>query len=154
ISVGGSRAGEGEMAIDNSAGPAKGDIYIAHGDGNIQIFSAAGDEIGELTSETGQPWGEACGVAVDTSGNVYVGLYSSHVNKYVPPATLATAADYSGSLWEVQSVCTLAADSTGNVFVDTWPAGPVTRYEASQFNALETPAIGQQVDETGSTLAT
>jgi hypothetical protein len=151
--VGGAGQSEGEIAVDSSVGPAKGDIYLAHASGNILIYNAAGEKVGELTEAAGKPWGEACGVAVDTSGDVYVGLYGSHVNKYVPAANPVTDADYVGSWWGVSEVCNVAADSAGNAFVDSWASGPVTRYVASQLNTLETPAVGQVVDAKGSTLA-
>jgi hypothetical protein len=152
--VGGAGSGENEIAVDNSSGPARGDIYVAHGTReNVLIFSAAGQQIGELTEEAGKPWGEACGVAVDGSGNVYVGLYGSHVNEYTPTASPVTGANYAGSLSEVNSVCNIAANAAGDVYVDSWSSGPVTRYEASQFNSLEIPAVGQLLDTGGSTLA-
>jgi Tol biopolymer transport system component len=152
--VGGAGGGEGEIAVDNSSGPAKGDIYVAHAtSANVLIYNAAGLQVGELTEEAGKPWAEACGVAVDRSGNVYVGLYGSHVNKYTPTANPVTDVDYAGSLSELSGVCNIAANAAGDVYVDIWSAGPVTRYEASQFNSLEIPAVGQRLDAGGSTLA-
>ncbi len=142
---------EGEIAVDSSSGPAKGDIYIAHATSNIGIYNAAGEKIGELTEEAGDPWGEACGVAVDSSGNVYVGLYFEHVNKYAPSASPATDADYVSSMAGLAGVCNVAADSTGNVYSDRWSVGPVTRYEPSQFGSLA--ATGSIVDENGRTIA-
>jgi len=142
---------EGEIAADSSSGPAKGDIYVAHADGSVNIYSEAGAKLGELTEESPTPWGEACGVAVDSSGNVYVGLYGSHVNKYVPAANPVTNANFASSMGGLNSVCNVAADSAGNVFSDTWRSGPVTRYEPSQFGSLS--ASGSVVDSKGSTLA-
>lgn len=151
ISVGRAFYSEGEIAVDSSSGPAKGDIYIAHADGSVEIFSATGAKLGELSEEAGDPWGEACGVAVDASGAVYVGLYGSHVNKYVPSANPVTNADYVSSLEGLSSVCNVAADSAGNVFAVTWNSGPVTRYEPGQFGSLS--AAGSEVDAKGSMLA-
>jgi hypothetical protein len=142
---------EGQIAVDNSSGPAKGDIYVAHAGGSVEIYSAVGEKIGELTEEVGDPWGEACGVAVDASGNVYVGLYESHINKYVPTANPVTNSDYASSISSLNGVCNVTADSTGNAFSDIWPSGPVTRYESGQFGALF--GMGSTVDTTGSTLA-
>lgn len=149
--VGNAGSAEGEIAVDSSSGPAKGDIYVAHAGSSIEIYSAAGEKIGELT-EGGNPWGEACGVAVDGSGNVYVGLYPEHVNKYVPAANPVTNSQYVSSIAGLTSVCNVAADSAGNVFVDRWSAGPITRYEPSQFGSLLSPT-GSVVDGQGSTLA-
>jgi hypothetical protein len=154
--VGTPRAEEdvGEIAVDGSTGPAKGDIYVAHGSrSGVLVFDEAGERVGELSEAAGHPWGDACGVAVDPSGNVYVGLYSGYVNRYTPNANPVTNANYTGSLYGVAEVCNVAADSTGDIYADTWEKGPVTKYEALQFNMLETPAIGTPVTPGGSTLA-
>jgi hypothetical protein len=150
ITVPGAGKDQGEIAVDSSTGPAKGDIYLAHASNNVLVFNEAGEHVGELSETVGQPWGEACGVAVDSSGNVYVGLYGKHVNRYTPSANPVTNADYSGSLYEVEKVCNVAADSTGSAYAATWIGSsgerePVMKYEALQFNKLETPASGSVV---------
>lgn len=142
---------EGEIAVDNSSGPAKGDIYVAHADGSIGIYSSAGSNLGELTEEAADPWGEACGVAVDASGAVYVGLYSSHINKYVPTGNPVTNADYASTINGLSGVCNVGADSLGNAYSITWSSGPVVRYEASQFGSLS--AAGSSVDSKGSSMS-
>lgn len=142
---------ENEIAVDSSSGPAKGDIYVAHADGTIEIFNSAGENIGALSEEAGVPWGEACGVAVDASGDVYVGLYSEHINKYVPTGNPVTNADYSSSIAGVSGVCNVGADSLGNAYSITWSSGPVTRYDPSQFGSLS--ATGSTVDGKGNSMA-
>jgi hypothetical protein len=151
--VGEEGTGQLELAVDSSAGPAKGDIYVANSVA-VRIYRAVGEKIGELTEHEGAPWGLPCGVAVDTSGNVYVGLFPNHVNKYTPTANPLTSAGYVSSLTGVNNVCNVAADSEGNLYADTLeprPGGPVTKYEALQFGAPE--AVGTEVDATGDTLA-
>jgi hypothetical protein len=150
IRVESSCCGEGQIAVDNSSGPAKGDIYLAHAGGSIDIFNAAGESLGELTGE-GAPWGEACGVAVDVSGNVYVGLYPEHIDKFVPTGSPVTNADYASSIMGAHEVCNVGADSLGNAYSVTWGDGPVTRFEASQFGSLS--ATGSVVDALSSTVA-
>jgi hypothetical protein len=140
--------GYGEIAVDSSTGPAKGDIYIVHGQENVEIYNEAGERVGELSIAAGT----ACGVAVDSSGNVYVGVYPNLINRYTPTGNPVTNADYSGSLYGVAHVCNVAADSTGDVYTDSFGSGPVTRYETAQFNMLETPANGTLVTPGGSTL--
>ncbi len=143
--------GEAEIAV-SSAGATKGDIYLAHAStSDVLVFNAEGKQAGELTEEAGKPWGEACGVAVDSSGNVYVGLYGEYVNKYTPSGTVVKDSDYAVSLSGTYGVCNIAADSAGNVYVDSLSSGPVTKYEALQFGLL--PASGTQIDASGSTLA-
>lgn len=141
---------ESEIAVDNSSGPAKGDIYIAFGQPGVKIYSAAGQPIGELNEQSGIPWGEPCGVAVDASGNVYIGIYQEHINAYVPAGGTVTNANYAATIGGVSEPCNLAVDSAGNVFAAKY-AGGVTRYEASQFGSAA--ASGSVVDGQGSTLA-
>jgi hypothetical protein len=148
--VGEAGASEVQVAVDSSTGPARGDVYVADGSA-VRIYDAAGVQVGALSEHEGAPWGLPCGVAVDPAGDVYVGLYPNHVNKYVPVANPVTDGDYSASLTGVEEVCNVAADSEGNAYVDTWPQGPITKYEALQFGALE--ALGAQVDAAGSTTA-
>jgi hypothetical protein len=147
--------GESEIAVDNSSGPNTGDVYLAFGATHVAIYDPTGSEIGELTEAPGESWGEACGVAVDTSGNVYVGIYGSgssgHVYKYVPSSGAVTNTDYASAIGGVTEPCNVAADSAGNVFTVAYNQGPVTRYEPSQFGSLS--ASGSVVDKAGSTLA-
>ncbi|MGA9284189.1 MAG: hypothetical protein WBV85_01985 [Solirubrobacteraceae bacterium] len=142
---------EGEIAVDNSPGPAKGDIYIARGVYNgVPVYNVAGQQVGELTERSGEPWGEPCGVAVDPSGNVYVGLYPENVDKYTPTANPVTNSDYASSLSGTKEICSVATDAAGDVFTDGLPKGPVTRYEPSQFGSPS--ATGSVVDIGGSAL--
>jgi hypothetical protein len=142
-----------EIAIDSSTGPASGDIYVVNYSG-LFVYNAAGEKIGALTQEAGKPWGSPCGIAVDPSGNVYVGLFYTHLlNRYTPTASPVTDADYSGSLFDIGADCQIAVGSAGEAYVDDLYDGPITRYDTSQFTSLEVPAIGTEVETRGSTLA-
>jgi hypothetical protein len=150
--VAGAGFAEGEIAIDNSNGPAKGDIYVAHASSSgVLVYNAAGESLPELQEPAGKPWGEACGVAVDAQGNVYVGLYPSNVDEFKPSANPVTGADYSASIEGVREACNVAVDQAGNVFSDTWSEGPITRFEPSQFGSPS--ANGSLVAAAGSSLA-
>jgi hypothetical protein len=140
-----------QIAVDNSSGPAKGDIYVATGSG-VVIFGQGGESLGAL-EEGGHPWGEPCGVAVDPSGHVYLGLRPEHVNEYTPTANPVTSADYTASFGldprgEV-SACEVAADAEGSVYVDSWAGlagegtGPIFKYDASQFGSAA--AVGTRI---------
>jgi hypothetical protein len=143
-------SGESEIAVDSSSGSTEGDIYLAAAD-SLKIYGPDGKKSGELTN--GGPWGEPCGVAVDSAGNVYVALFEGGVNKYTPTSATVTNADYVSSLSGFsEPACNIAADSEGNVYVNTFATGPVTKYAASQFNVSGTPASGNVVDQRGSTL--
>ena len=135
---------ENELAVDNSPGPAKGDLYYANHI-HPEIYAPDGSFLGELTSI------HACGVAVDASGNVYFGEGGEKVYKFTPAANPVMDADYVSSLSGVGGPCSVAADSEGNVYVDSFRSGPVTKYPASQFGELS--SAGTQIDTTGVTLA-
>jgi hypothetical protein len=122
---------EAQVAVDNSSGPTKGDIYVVDGNFGSQavlIYGSDGKALGELRETAGAPWGRQCGVAVDRVGNVYVGLCAGSVNRYTPIANPVTNADYTGSLIEV-GARNVGVDSGGNVYT----AG--VRYDPSQFGA-------------------
>ncbi len=146
--------GEGEIAVDNSAGPARGDIYVADG-ATVEIYGADGHSLGELTESAPKPWGRPCGVAVDSAGGVYVGLAGEPgaVNKYTPAANPVIDANYVASLWNLNNACNVAVDSTGNVYVDTYPEGPITKYGALQLSPIEAEPTGTVVAESGRALA-
>jgi hypothetical protein len=156
--VGGAGEGLSEIAVDNSTGPAQGDIYIAN-EGALLIYSEAGEKLGELTEAAGAPWGIPCGVTVDAAGDVYVGLagFPGGVNKYVPKANPVGDGDYVSSLSGIPLSCGFAAGTEGDVYGAGFPAfgGPtgVERYASSQFNTEGRTAAGTSVDGAGSTLA-
>ena len=122
VNVGG--GDETELAVDNSTGPAKGDIYLAGG--GVKVFGPDGSLLGTLTEAPGVPWGEtACGVAVDGSGSVYVGVYPSVVNKYTPNGGPVNNGDYVSSLTGLGEICNIAADREGGLYVSRWGLGPI-----------------------------
>jgi hypothetical protein len=150
---------EVELAVDNSAGVGQGDLYVATGS-LVKVYSPAGKLLSELNGGEGVPWGTPCGVAVDPVGNVYVGLYPSTVNKYLPSGSSedpVSNSDYVSSLWGVQAVCNVAADAEENVYTDGWQlgpeGGPVVKYAKSQLNTKEEAANGTVIDNVGNALA-
>ncbi|HEY3865875.1 MAG TPA: hypothetical protein VGL54_07310 [Solirubrobacteraceae bacterium] len=148
----GGGAEESQIAVDNSSGPDKGDIYVDTGQEVLIYDGSTGAKLatfitGEVTGEE-----EPCGVAVDPSGAVYVSFFEE-IKKYTPVTNPVTTADYVSSLPEVPGVCNIAADSTGDIYAAGYGGGTVTEYEASQFNTLEVPAIGTAIDAEGATLA-
>jgi hypothetical protein len=142
--VGGAGSGESEIAVDSSTGPDEGDIYVAN-NSVVRIYDAAGEPFPEpLTG------GETCGVAVDSSGDVYVGVFPSTVKKYTPASNPVTNADETASMGGLKNICNVAVDGQGNLYAATYYGG-VNKYEALQFGSLS--ATGTLLDEHGNTLA-
>ncbi len=143
--VGGAGNGENEIAVDSSSGPDSGDIYVANNN-VVRIYGSTGAFLGELTG------GETCGVAVDSSGTVYVGIYPETVRKYTPVSNPVINASESGSMVGLKSICNVAADGAGDVYAATYSGG-VSKYEASQFLVAPLSASGAEFDSQSSTLA-
>jgi hypothetical protein len=131
--VGSTGYAEEQIAIDDSNGPDKGDIYVS-GNREVKVFSPAGELLGELSG------GEMCGVAVGADGHVYVGIYPDEVRQYVPTANPVTNADYVSSLSGLNEACNVSVDGQGNIFAVVWTGG-VHRYASSQFNATGESAV-------------
>lgn len=142
--VGGGGTDEEEIAVDSSSGPDAGDVYVAN-NSEVKIYSSAGSPLGALNG------GEMCGVAVDASGTVYVGIYSETVRKYVPVSNPVSNGNEVASMKGLKQVCNVGADSEGNLYAATWGGGGVNRYESLQFGSPS--ATGTLIDGSGGTLA-
>jgi hypothetical protein len=89
-----------QVAIDESEGPTKGDIYLTQnplfsGEGFVDIFAADGHYLGQLTEvKGGRPFdGLPTGVAVDPSGTLYLGTDGGVLYTYRPTANPVTNDD-------------------------------------------------------------
>ena len=120
-----------EVAVDDSKGPASGNIYVASF-GGVDIFDSTGEYLSTLTGSGNYngAFGEACGVAVDhDTGSVYVGDYSNQVWRYTPSGAYPTESDYTGGLTlggfgvPVLYPCELAAGSGNLIFGETYSGG-------------------------------
>ncbi len=118
---------ESQIAVDNSGRITDGDIYVTQSSPKlINIFSDQGEYLGQLTGY-GSPsssFVEACGVAVDPTGAVYVGDYFEGVRKFVPTANPPVDTDVVATLpVGRQTPCTVAAGaagSAGSLFIAEW----------------------------------
>jgi hypothetical protein len=109
-------ASQTQIAIDNSGGATDGNIYVTQHspDGSglpsaINIFSSAGAYLGQLTAAGATQFSEACGVAVDSSGAVYVGDRGAGIHKFVPAANPPVNGDHAVTFTTVANPCALAA---------------------------------------------
>jgi hypothetical protein len=77
-----------QVAVDNSGGITDGDIYVTYLElGSVDVFASDGSYLGQLTAAGMTPLSSPCGVAVDSTGAVYVSQFgASGSAKYVPSA--------------------------------------------------------------------
>ena len=152
----------GQVAIDNSAsGPMKGDIYVSHNPGAMNVYDKQGKKIGELNAAPtfGIPFAQVCGIAVDqTNGDVYVtdlGPFGPGFNfmyRFHPitgtDTTTVDSTDYEASVtvFEGSEPCRMAADN-GIVYAADNPSGPTKAYDSSEFAFGVLP--GKVVDSGG-----
>jgi hypothetical protein len=75
-------SGEGEfttpvaIAVDNSAGPSHGDVYVVdEGNESVEKFNSSGIYIPSFAAQHPESFGSVYGVAVDNSGNVWVAAH-------------------------------------------------------------------------------
>ncbi|HWX46180.1 MAG TPA: hypothetical protein VNY52_12765 [Solirubrobacteraceae bacterium] len=109
------------VAVDNSAGPSAGDVYVGDtGDNLVSKFDSAGNLIGGWgaggqlngSSATNGPFGAIAGVAVDPGGTLIVINGSSLVFEFSQSGSFTT--DF--NVERGTSPNGLAVDSTGNLF--------------------------------------
>jgi hypothetical protein len=137
-----------QVAVDDSAGPAKGDIYVTQSSsGEVKVFSSSGEPLGVLTG-SGTPsggLGEDCGVAVDqATGDLYIGDRSNRIWRYSPSGATVVETDYTGGIETSIAPCQIAV-ANGNVYAKDWQefpvegAGPLDAYAISAFAAGTPP---------------
>ena len=126
------------IAIDNSTGPSKGDVYVIDaGSGVIDKFSATGEYISQL----GGFAGDLLAIAVDVAGNLWVyngdGSGEGQVNEFNQAGTREDqfATDHGTG-------AALAVDSLDNLYLSLG-CGCLSKYDASggQQDASETEGI-------------
>jgi hypothetical protein len=129
----------GQVAIDNSGGPANGDIYVVSQnesfESKLSVYAPTGALLTTLTG-TGTPGttlGFACGVSVDqANGNIYIGDYFGNIWRYTPAANPVAEANYSGGINTGGAGTCQTAAAGGKVYVAS-ESGQVKRFEASAF---------------------
>jgi hypothetical protein len=140
-----------QIAIDESNGPASGDIYITQNWENlVDIFSGEGKYLGQLTGagfEKYEEVGSPCGVVVDKSGAVYVST-TGEIIKYMPTSNPPSDFDlvWRDKLPSFEGPCQMAlgaGPTAGSLFV--------TNRGGNSGNAEGGPKLARVSLETGQT---
>jgi hypothetical protein len=129
------------IAVDNSTGPAKGDVYVVDvGHHVVDVFNAAGKYLSEITGTIEQIGGTLAGVAVDNSGDLW--LYGSNENTADKPGQVSEFSDTGTPLTKfhntvlVDSEPGIAVDSKGDVYLLYGP-GTVVKYRVTGLESVE-----------------
>ncbi len=140
--------GESQIAVDNSGTATDGNIYVTQGSPNlINVFSSTGAYLGQLTAAGATNFSEACGVAVDSAGAVYVGDYTSGIHKFVPAVNPPVNADHTATFTTTSEPCTLAAGvgpSAGFLFPAQYQ-GPISKIDSATGELKYTIVSGSHV---------
>ncbi len=139
---------ESQIAVDNSGTATDGNIYVTQGFPNlINVFSSTGTYLGQLTAAGATDFSEACGVAVDSTGAVYVGDSSAGIHKFVPAANPPLNADHVATFTTTTQPCTLAAGAgpTAGFLFPTQYEGPISKIDSSTGELKYTVSSGFHV---------
>ncbi len=145
---------EGQIAIDNSTGPDKGDIYIAtFFSKEVEIYSPAGAKLTSLKTDS-----FVCGVTVDANGNLYTSMpfaSEKRISKYAPLSSPIEENDLvEGLEVEEEKFCDVAADSAGDIYAAGFKGtAGVVKYEASQFETVSPTGAAIDSNPEATTLA-
>jgi hypothetical protein len=110
----GSFSNLGGVAVDNSTGAAKGNVYVIdHGHNVIDVFNSSGKYLSQIVGTPSTFADELNGVAVDGSGNVWVAENGGGVDEF------SDAGSFLGQFNTGYKVFSggLAVDSDGDVYV-------------------------------------
>jgi hypothetical protein len=137
-----------QIAVDNSGTATDGNIYVTQGSPNaVDVFSKTGTYLGQLTAAGATNFSEACGVAVDPSGAVYVGDYSAGIHKFVPAANPPVNTDNTATFTTTTNPCALAAGAgptAGFLFAAQY-GGPISKLDSSTGELKYTVSPGSHV---------
>jgi hypothetical protein len=131
-----------DVAVDNSS-VHPGRLHVLREFGPLKAFDPTGTELWELGG-----FGDACGLAVDAEGHVWIGDYEKEIAQEFaaegsPPAELGAV-----PLAPEEHLCRLDVDASGNLYVNLYE-GAVEKYEGGVKGPTLDPgsARGVSVDQ-------
>jgi NHL repeat len=109
--------GDPDLAVDNSATASEGNLYVLPEFGPLSAFDSSGTPLYQLDGSTTPlgDFGDVCGAAVDSSGNVYVSDYGNHVIQ-----KFDSSGAYLATISVSFSPCDVAVDTDGTIYVIQW----------------------------------
>ena len=110
-------AGDPDLAVDNSATASEGNLYVLPEFGPLSAYDSSGTLLYQLDGSTTPigSFGDVCGTAVDSSGNVYVADYSNQlIYKFDSSGT------YLATISLSFNPCDIAVDTDGTIYVIQW----------------------------------
>jgi hypothetical protein len=150
-------ATEVEIAVDNSGTATDGNIYVTYGGPSVRevdIFASSGAYLGRLTAGGTTAFKEyVCGVAVDSSGAVYVAAAEGGpIYKYVSSGSFPVNTDKTAEFTGVTEPCQLAAGAgptAGYLFAASY-GGTLKKLNSAtgavQYSVNAEPTYGVSVD--------
>ncbi len=109
--------GDPDIGVDNSATASEGNLYVLPEFGPLFAFNSSGTPLYQLDGSTTPVgnFGDVCGTAVDSNGDVYVADFSNSViQKFDSSGT------YLASLPLSFRPCDIAVDTDGTIYVIHW----------------------------------
>ena len=109
--------GDPDLAVDNSATASEGNLYVLPERGPLSAYDASGTLLYQLDGSTTPigSFGDVCGTAADSNGNVYVADYSNQlIQKFDSSGT------YLATIGLSFNPCDMAVDPDGTLYVIQW----------------------------------
>ena len=109
--------GDPDLAVDNSATASEGNLYVLPERGPLSAYDASGTLLYQLDGSTTPigSFGDVCGTAADSNGNVYVADYSNQlIQKFDSSGT------YLATIGLSFNPCDMAVDTDGTLYVIQW----------------------------------
>src|SRR5262249_51833259 len=109
--------GDPDLAVDNSGTASEGNLYVLPEFGPLSAYDSSGTLLYQLDGSNTPigDFGDVCGTAVDSGGNVYVADFSNSVIQ-----KFDSSGNYLASIGLGFTPCDMAVDTDGTLYVIHW----------------------------------